>query len=78
MKSATGCPDDALFADDILMRYPTLKGARVWKREHDLILLRAVLKYVLIFFFFIPVRIMVSAFGLILCMEFSKINSCVK
>ncbi|KMS94753.1 hypothetical protein BVRB_015610 isoform A [Beta vulgaris subsp. vulgaris] len=25
------------------MRYPTLKGARVWKREHDLILLGAVL-----------------------------------
>lgn len=45
VKSATGCPDDALFADDILMRYPTLKGARVWKREHDLILLRAVLKH---------------------------------
>ncbi|KMS95467.1 hypothetical protein BVRB_007890 [Beta vulgaris subsp. vulgaris] len=32
VKSATGCPDDVLFADDILMRYPTLKGARVWKR----------------------------------------------
>ncbi|XP_021769423.1 CHD3-type chromatin-remodeling factor PICKLE-like [Chenopodium quinoa] len=45
VKSASGSPDDPLFADDILLRYLTLKGGRVWKREHDLILLQAVLKH---------------------------------
>lgn len=45
VKFATASPDDPLFTDDIYLRYPTLKGGRVWKREHDLILLRAVLKH---------------------------------
>ncbi|XP_048331491.2 CHD3-type chromatin-remodeling factor PICKLE isoform X2 [Ziziphus jujuba] len=34
-----------LFADDILLRYPGLKGGKFWKEEHDLLLLRAVLKH---------------------------------
>ena len=51
MKSATERSDESLFEDDVLLRYPTLRGGRVWKREHDLILLRAVLKYVLNLYF---------------------------
>lgn len=35
----------ALFADDIISRFPGLKGGRLWKEEHDLLLLRAVLKH---------------------------------
>ncbi|XP_057522880.1 CHD3-type chromatin-remodeling factor PICKLE-like isoform X2 [Amaranthus tricolor] len=45
VKSATERSDESLFEDDVLLRYPTLRGGRVWKREHDLILLRAVLKH---------------------------------
>lgn len=39
----TGC---SLFAEDIVSRFPGLKGGKVWKDEHDLLLLRALLKYV--------------------------------
>ncbi|OIT02582.1 chd3-type chromatin-remodeling factor pickle, partial [Nicotiana attenuata] len=33
------------FAKDIVSWFPALKGGRVWKEEHDLLLLRAVLKH---------------------------------
>ncbi|KAL5785967.1 hypothetical protein ACOSQ2_008359 [Xanthoceras sorbifolium] len=33
------------FADDIILRYPGLKGGKFWKEEHDFLLLRAVLKH---------------------------------
>lgn len=46
VKDASENPGTRLFADDIIMRYPTLKGGKFWKEEHDLSLLRAVLKYV--------------------------------
>lgn len=45
VKSASERSDEPLFADDIMLRYPALKGGRIWKREHDLTLLRAVLKH---------------------------------
>ncbi|KAL3497299.1 hypothetical protein ACH5RR_040031, partial [Cinchona calisaya] len=35
----------SLFADDIISRFPGLKGGRLWKEEHDLLLLRALLKH---------------------------------
>ncbi|KAF5726268.1 CHD3-type chromatin-remodeling factor PICKLE isoform X2 [Tripterygium wilfordii] len=35
----------ALFSHDILLRYSGLKGGKSWKAEHDLLLLRAVLKH---------------------------------
>ncbi|KAF7830339.1 CHD3-type chromatin-remodeling factor PICKLE isoform X1 [Senna tora] len=38
-------PESPLYSDDILMRYPGLKGGKIWKEEHDLVLLRAVLKH---------------------------------
>ncbi|XP_016537603.2 CHD3-type chromatin-remodeling factor PICKLE-like isoform X3 [Capsicum annuum] len=38
----TGC---SLFAEDIVSRFPGLKGGKVWKDEHDLLLLRALLKH---------------------------------
>ncbi|XP_044463556.1 CHD3-type chromatin-remodeling factor PICKLE-like isoform X3 [Mangifera indica] len=38
-------PGAPLFADDIVLRYPGLKGGKFWKEEHDLLLLRAVLKH---------------------------------
>ena len=47
MKFASENPGSPLFSDDILVRYPGLKGAKMWKEEHDLVLLRAVLKYAL-------------------------------
>ncbi|XP_057800012.1 CHD3-type chromatin-remodeling factor PICKLE-like isoform X2 [Salvia miltiorrhiza] len=34
-----------LFKDDIISRYPGLKGGRVWKEHHDKLLLRAVMKH---------------------------------
>ncbi|PPR87985.1 hypothetical protein GOBAR_AA32704 [Gossypium barbadense] len=46
VKDASEKPGTRLFTDDIMMRYPTLKGGKFWKEEHDLLLLRAVLKYV--------------------------------
>ncbi|KAJ8421600.1 hypothetical protein Cgig2_025729 [Carnegiea gigantea] len=45
VKSASERSGEPLFADDIMFRYPALKGGRIWSREHDLILLRAVLKH---------------------------------
>ncbi|MBA0627525.1 hypothetical protein Godav_005029 [Gossypium davidsonii] len=45
VKDASEKPGTRLFTDDIMMRYPTLKGGKFWKEEHDLLLLRAVLKY---------------------------------
>lgn len=44
MKFAMENPGASLFEDDILLRYPGLKGSKFWKEDHDLILLRAVLK----------------------------------
>lgn len=38
-------PGSPLYGDDIVARYPALKGGKFWKEEHDLILLRAVLKH---------------------------------
>jgi chromodomain-helicase-DNA-binding protein 4 len=45
VKFATEHPQTPLFSDDILLRYPGLKGIRKWKEEHDFTLLRAVLKH---------------------------------
>ncbi|KAK1550249.1 hypothetical protein Q3G72_016142 [Acer saccharum] len=38
-------PGAPVFTDDIILRYPGLKGGRFWKEEHDFLLLRAVLKH---------------------------------
>ncbi|XP_022981141.1 CHD3-type chromatin-remodeling factor PICKLE [Cucurbita maxima] len=38
-------PSAPLFTDDILSRYPGLKGGKHWKEEHDRLLLLAVLKH---------------------------------
>lgn len=46
MKAACRDPSVGLFADDIIYRFPGLKGGRLWKAEHDLQLLQAVMKYV--------------------------------
>lgn len=45
VKSASENPGTHLFTDDIIMRYPALKGGKFWKEEHDLLLLRAVQKH---------------------------------
>ncbi|MBA0703532.1 hypothetical protein Golax_015850 [Gossypium laxum] len=45
VKTASEHPGTRLFTDDIIMRYPTLKGGKFWKEEHDLLLLSAVLKH---------------------------------
>ncbi|KAK9742184.1 hypothetical protein RND81_03G153500 [Saponaria officinalis] len=45
VKSALAKPEDPLFGADIVLRYPALKGGRMWKPEHDLILLRGVRKH---------------------------------
>ncbi|KAL8539594.1 hypothetical protein ACS0TY_001269 [Phlomoides rotata] len=34
-----------MFTNDIISRYPGLKGGRVWKEQHDLLLLRGVMKH---------------------------------
>ncbi|GAV59961.1 SNF2_N domain-containing protein/Helicase_C domain-containing protein/Chromo domain-containing protein/PHD domain-containing protein/DUF1086 domain-containing protein/DUF1087 domain-containing protein/CHDCT2 domain-containing protein [Cephalotus follicularis] len=38
-------PGTPPFTDDIVLRYPGLKGGKFWKEEHDFLLLRAVLKH---------------------------------
>ncbi|KAK4277229.1 hypothetical protein QN277_015253 [Acacia crassicarpa] len=38
-------PGTLLYTDDILLRYPGLKGGKIWKEEHDIVLLSAVLKH---------------------------------
>ncbi|KAK9280656.1 hypothetical protein L1049_014353 [Liquidambar formosana] len=45
VKLLTEKPGSPVFADDIVSRYPGLKSGRYWKEEHDLLLLRAVLKH---------------------------------
>ncbi|CAN4076911.1 unnamed protein product [Withania somnifera] len=35
----------SLFAEDIVSRFPGLKGGKLWKQEHDLLLLGALLKH---------------------------------
>ncbi|XVE97353.1 hypothetical protein REPUB_Repub03eG0012300 [Reevesia pubescens] len=45
VKYASEKPGTRLFTEDIIMRYPMLKGGKFWKEEHDLVLLRAVLKH---------------------------------
>lgn len=39
-----------LFSMDIVSWFPGLKGGRVWKEDHDLLLLQAVLKYAVLSF----------------------------
>lgn len=39
-------PGTPLFSEDVLSRFPGLLNGRVWKEEHDLCVLRAVMKYV--------------------------------
>ncbi|XP_062092801.1 CHD3-type chromatin-remodeling factor PICKLE-like isoform X3 [Humulus lupulus] len=46
VKFALENPGAPLYADDIQLRYQGLKGGKFWKEEHDLLLLRAVLKYI--------------------------------
>lgn len=50
MKFVLEKPGTPLFTDDIVLRYPGLKSGKFWKEEHDLLLLRAVLKYVKLLF----------------------------
>lgn len=38
-------PGTPLFADEIVSRFPRLKSGRVWKEQHDLLLLQALLKH---------------------------------
>ncbi|KAG4944320.1 hypothetical protein JHK85_048966 [Glycine max] len=45
VKFASENPRTRVFSDDILLRYAGLKGAKIWKEEHDLVLLHAVLKH---------------------------------
>ncbi|KAF2287266.1 hypothetical protein GH714_039485 [Hevea brasiliensis] len=45
VKFALEKPGTPLFTDDIVLRYPGLKSGKFWKEEHDLLLLRAVLKH---------------------------------
>ncbi|KAJ9167671.1 hypothetical protein P3X46_019285 [Hevea brasiliensis] len=45
VKFALEKPGTTLFTDDIVLRYPGLKSGKFWKEEHDLLLLRAVLKH---------------------------------
>ncbi|XP_037493511.1 CHD3-type chromatin-remodeling factor PICKLE [Jatropha curcas] len=45
VKFASEKPGTSLFTDDIVLRYPGLKSGKFWKEEHDLLLLRAVLKH---------------------------------
>ncbi|XP_027939210.1 CHD3-type chromatin-remodeling factor PICKLE isoform X1 [Vigna unguiculata] len=45
VKLALENPGTQLFSDDILPRHPRMKGRKIWKEVHDLLLLQAVLKH---------------------------------
>nr|GEV04428.1 CHD3-type chromatin-remodeling factor PICKLE-like [Tanacetum cinerariifolium] len=45
VKNSSDGPSAPLFTDDIIYRYPGLRGLKFWKEEHDRTLLRAVLKH---------------------------------
>ncbi|KAE8701589.1 CHD3-type chromatin-remodeling factor PICKLE [Hibiscus syriacus] len=45
VKKVSERPGTPLFTNDIIRRYPALKGGKFWKEEHDLLLLSAVLKH---------------------------------
>ncbi|VFQ60712.1 unnamed protein product [Cuscuta campestris] len=45
VKAASEKPGSPLFTEDIVSRFPGVRGGRLWKEEHDLLLLRAVLKH---------------------------------
>ncbi|KAI8547605.1 hypothetical protein RHMOL_Rhmol07G0208400 [Rhododendron molle] len=45
VKISSENPGTPLFADEIVSRFPGLKSGRVWKEQHDLLLLRAVLRH---------------------------------
>lgn len=45
MKASSGGRRVPLFGHDVISHYPGLKSGRFWTQEHDLILLRAVLKH---------------------------------
>ncbi|KAL4560242.1 hypothetical protein LXL04_032392 [Taraxacum kok-saghyz] len=45
VKNSSGNQSAPLFTDDIIYRYPGLRGLKFWKEEHDRTLLRAVLKH---------------------------------
>ncbi|RHN76986.1 putative DNA helicase transcription regulator Homeodomain-LIKE family [Medicago truncatula] len=45
VKFASENPGTPLFSDDILSRYAGLRSTKIWKEEHDLVLLHAVLKH---------------------------------
>nr|XP_016486927.1 PREDICTED: CHD3-type chromatin-remodeling factor PICKLE-like [Nicotiana tabacum] len=45
VKASSEETNGPLFAKDIVSWFPALKGGRVWREEHDLLLLRAVLKH---------------------------------
>ncbi|CAH9086176.1 unnamed protein product [Cuscuta europaea] len=45
VKAASVKPSCPLFTEDIVSRFPGLKGAKLWKEDHDLLLLQAVLKH---------------------------------
>lgn len=45
VKSSSETSGSPLFSSDIVARLPGLKSGRFWKEEHDLLLLRAVLKH---------------------------------
>ncbi|KAF5461360.1 hypothetical protein F2P56_017465 [Juglans regia] len=45
VKFSSENPGTPLFTEDIISRYPGLKGGKSWKEEHDSLLLRAVLKH---------------------------------
>ncbi|KAK9068358.1 hypothetical protein SSX86_012470 [Deinandra increscens subsp. villosa] len=45
VKYSSENPSAPLFTDDIICRYPGLRGLKFWKDEHDRTLLRAVLKH---------------------------------
>lgn len=46
MKAFSEKTGGSLFAEDVMSRFPGLKGGKHWKDEHDLLLLRALIKYV--------------------------------
>ncbi|KAI3737951.1 hypothetical protein L2E82_27969 [Cichorium intybus] len=45
VKNSSENQTSPLFTDDIIYRYPGLRGLKFWKEEHDRTLLRAVLKH---------------------------------
>jgi len=78
VKFASDNPGTPLFSDDILSRYAGLRSTKIWKEEHDLVLLHAVLKYVSFFLFLLTKCLLIDIGNCIACFQNVVVYVCLR